>query len=529
MPRAQLVELYAHGLGVIDDARLEFEPGFTVLTGETGAGKTLLIGALDLCLGGDGHNARYAVSSELRAAAVFDNGSSSEVVMSREASSNGRLRCSLNGVPSSVEALRATASELIVVHGQHDSLALRNRGEVLRIIDASAGVSTQALDDVRHELHESRRVLEQLGGDTDRRGRDLDYIDFQIAELESVGITSPNELDETLDELGRLSELRDGQATLRDVIARLDGDDDEAVLSRLASAIGQLPNDAVYDDGRATLRGALEQARQGLMELSSLNDPDAFDPAVIAQLDERVGVLQQIARKHGGSLSHALTALESLRGERDRLVGSAINVASLEARIGDLEQRERVLAREARREREFAAVQLTNAVRVQLPRVALASASLRFVVDGDDGSDAQILFTPNPGLPEGPLQSLASGGELSRVLLALSLETAHEDVVAVFDEVDAGVGGQVAQQIGDCLAELAQRQQVLAVTHLASVASKADHHFVVEKTVAAGVTSTTVRRVRADERVDEIARMLAGDSTTDESRALARRMLVTRR
>jgi DNA repair protein RecN (Recombination protein N) len=315
---------------------------------------------------------------------------------------------------------------------------------------------------------------------------------------------------------------------LIDVIAQLDDDSDDAVLARLATAISQLPADAAYEDGRAALRSALEQAREGVMALATLSDPDAFDPTVIDQLDERVAVLQQITRKHGGTLKRVLAALDVIRLERDRLVNASTSVATLDAQIVELEQREQTLAREARREREFAAVQLTNAVRVQLPRVALAGASLRFVVDGDDGRDAQILFTPNPGQPEGPLQSLASGGELSRVLLALSLETAHEDVVAVFDEVDAGVGGQVAQQIGDCLAELARRQQVLAVTHLASVAAKADHHFVVEKTVASGATSTTVRVLHGEQRVDEIARMLAGDEITDESRALARRLLETR-
>jgi DNA repair protein RecN (Recombination protein N) len=163
----------------------------------------------------------------------------------------------------------------------------------------------------------------------------------------------------------------------------------------------------------------------------------------------------------------------------------------------------------------------------QLSRVALAHATLRFEVAGEDGSEAQILFTPNPGHPEGPLQALASGGELSRVLLALSLEAAHEDVVAVFDEVDAGIGGQVAQQIGECLRELGQRQQVLAVTHLASVAAKADHHFVIEKEIGRADVRTFVRALRGDERVEEIARMLAGDEITVESRALARQMLET--
>jgi DNA repair protein RecN (Recombination protein N) len=161
----------------------------------------------------------------------------------------------------------------------------------------------------------------------------------------------------------------------------------------------------------------------------------------------------------------------------------------------------------------------------QLERVALANASLRFVVDGNDGSDVRILFTPNPGGAEGPLASMASGGELSRVLLAISLETANEDLVAVFDEVDAGLGGQVAQQIGECLREVGQRQQVLAVTHLASVAAKADHHFSIEKQVHAGVTTTRVRELVGDERVREIARMLVGDLATPASYVLAKQML----
>jgi DNA repair protein RecN (Recombination protein N) len=160
-----------------------------------------------------------------------------------------------------------------------------------------------------------------------------------------------------------------------------------------------------------------------------------------------------------------------------------------------------------------------------MTRVTLANASLRFVVEGIDGSEAQILFSPNPGQPEGPLSALASGGELSRVLLALSLETVHHDVVAIFDEIDAGLGGQVAQHIGECLREVGRAQQVIAVTHLASVAARAHHHFVIQKSVVSGVTTTTVRALFGAERVREIARMLAGDDLTQESQALAEQLL----
>jgi DNA repair protein RecN (Recombination protein N) len=209
----------------------------------------------------------------------------------------------------------------------------------------------------------------------------------------------------------------------------------------------------------------------------------------------------------------------------DELASAEDRLVTLDARVQELRTREATLADEVRLQRQGACEDLTTRVSRQLPRVALPHAALRFSAQGADGSDAQIFFTPNPGWPEGPLQSLASGGELSRVLLALSLETALDDVVAVFDEVDAGVGGQVAQQIGECLREVGESQQVIAVTHLASVAAKASHHFVIEKTVNAGVTTTRVRPVSGEERVREVARMLAGDAMTDEAHALARRLL----
>ena len=235
--------------------------------------------------------------------------------------------------------------------------------------------------------------------------------------------------------------------------------------------------------------------------------------------------MQSIARKYGGSLEAALEHREQCQISLSTLENAADELVGLDARIAALRSEELDEARRVRREREFAAVTLTERVRRQLPRVALPNASLRFEVDGIDGSEAQILFTPNPGLPEGPLQNLASGGELSRVLLALSLEADNQHLVTVFDEVDAGVGGQVAQQIGACLAEVGQQQQVIAVTHLASVAARAQHHFVIEKTVTEGRTSTTVRPVTGAERVAEIARMLAGDAASGEALALAARML----
>jgi DNA repair protein RecN (Recombination protein N) len=525
MPKVQLLELYAHGLGVIDDARLELGPGFNVITGETGAGKTLLLGALALCLGGDANSSRYAVSADTRAVALCITASGEELAFSREIASSGRLRSSLNGAPSSVEALRRLAEDLIVIHGQHDSLALRNRGEVLCLIDQRGGVDTSELDELRRAIRDAQRLLEDFGGDRDSRQREFEFLVYQLNELDSAAIVSENELSDTLDELVRLTALRDGQSALAETLELFDNDRDDSALARYAEALDRVPEGTVYDAVRDALRSALVQARDALHDLAALADPDAFDPKTLEELNARAHALQQIARKYGGTLASALAMSEKLREEHERLLNEAARLDGLDQEIRDLEVRVSVVATRVREQRIAAAAALTAAVQGQLRRVALEQASLRFVVAGDDGAEAQILFTANPGLPEGPLSAVASGGELSRVLLAISLESADAEVVAVFDEVDAGVGGQVAQQIGECLYEVGRHQQVLAVTHLASVAARADHHFLIEKTVVEGVTRTQVRQLEGADRVREVARMLAGDAATPESRALAHQLL----
>lgn len=528
MPSAQLLELSARHVGVIDDATVEFAPGFNVITGETGAGKTLLLGALDLCLGGDGGGARSGPDGAVAASAVFRAADGAEVSLSRSAGGNGRLRSAVDGTAASAEALRAIAAGLVVVHGQHDSLALRGRAEVRALLDRSGSVSTTALEAARRRLASLRAERDALGGDASTREREGEYVAFQVAEIEGARVTGPGELDDCLVELTRLSDLAEGRAALAAVLEELDGEGEAAVLPRLARAVADLPRGGSFDAARADLTGALATAREAARDLAGLVG-DAPDPERLAGLEARVGVLQGLSRKFGGSVAAALDELERLRARALELADAEGRRARLDDEVAAASREADGLASEARAAREAAAARLNAAVARQLPRVALAGATLRFSVSGDDGSDVDLLFAPNPGRPEGPVTTMASGGELSRVLLAVALETVHDDIVAVFDEIDAGVGGQVAQQIGDCLRELGHEQQVLAVTHLASVAAQADHHVVIEKTVEGGVTSTAVRVVEGQARVREVARMLAGDRLTEESLALATQLLETRR
>ena len=184
MPKARLVELYAQSLGVIDEARLEFGEGFNVLTGETGAGKTLLLGALALALGDDSGASRHALGDDTRAVALFLRGEAEELVLSRDVTAAGRLRSSVNGAPSSAEAQRALAEELVVIHGQHDSLALRRKGEALRLVDEFGRVDVNELSEVRRLMSEARRLRDDVGGDDESREREMDFLRFQLKELE---------------------------------------------------------------------------------------------------------------------------------------------------------------------------------------------------------------------------------------------------------------------------------------------------------------------------------------------------------
>lgn len=520
MPKSQLLSLTVRGLGVIADVTLDFDEGFTVITGETGAGKTLLVDALSLCLGGETRSPRRG--QELDVSAVFLDSNGKERSLQRTVSSAQRLRAVIDGVPTSSEALRSIGEEMLVIHGQHDSLRLKSKAEVLKMVDDFGSVDTSALDAGRHERFEILRQREALGGDEAERDRQLDFARFEIAEIVGAGIDSATELDDTLDELVALTALRDQLTVVQRLVSEADGD---GSLEIFATFVSSLPQDGELGELRSRLMDQLAVIRAELSEVGSQIDSERLDESNFQQLEARVEVLRHLARKHGGSLKGVLDALERSQEIVARLENAEDAAHELEARLATVEAEIRRQSSRVLTLRSSAAALLEHAVLDQLPRVALPNAKLSFRVAGDDGSDVELVFAPNPGSPGGPIQATASGGELSRVLLALSLVTSSDGLVTVFDEIDSGIGGNVAESIGECLADLATTRQVISVTHLASVAARADHHFVVEKHVVGGETRATIRSVSGSERVGEIARMLAGDSASTESRALAERLL----
>ncbi len=520
MPNSRLRELFVEQLGVIERAHLEFDPGFVALTGETGAGKTLLVGALELCLGREGTTTRRGVGPGTRVSVVVES-DDGELALGRESTDAGRLRALVNSAPTSAEGLRTLGESHIEILGQHDSLRLGHRSEILRLLDEAGGIDSSELDRLSLRHRTLLKSVSEFGTDSAERERLADFLSFQIAEFDEVNPSSPSELRDAMSELEAISSLQSHLTDVLRAVEELDADEGGALgrLGDVARGLGAVPE---LSTAASRLHEAVNVAREGLYEMRQWADPERVDPSRLAALEARVDTLQRLARKYGGHLETAFSEVAALRERRQALVDGEGEWSRQNAELASLEIDLRVESERLARERALAAEELSSRVNRQLPRVALAGAAVRVLVGGEDGSSVSLDFRPHPSAPWGPVAELASGGELSRILLAISLATVVGNSVAVYDEIDAGIGGSVAQHIGECLAELSVHQQVLAVTHLASIAAKAHQHFVVER-LDSGVAR--VREVRGEERVREIARMLSGEPDDHHAQSLARQLL----
>jgi DNA repair protein RecN (Recombination protein N) len=308
----------------------------------------------------------------------------------------------------------------------------------------------------------------------------------------------------------------------------LDGDNAPTVASLLTDAIRSLPGEGALSDVVDRLHALRIDATDLAQTLGTLKPGVAPDSAELAVLDARAADLHQLARTFGGTLESALQERLRIQQDLERLESSTTRSREIADRVRELEAEIVAESARLRSERDQAAPKFTAAVQSHFASVALPRATLSASVEGEDGSAISLLFSSDNRRTPGPLQQLASGGELARVLLAISLESVSTNVVAVFDEIDAGIGGTVAEQIGECLRQLSERQQVIVVTHLASVAALADRHFVVEG-VSESRLNATEREVTGGDRVGEIARMLAGESAPAAARALAEQLLTPSR
>ncbi|HKG02518.1 MAG TPA: DNA repair protein RecN [Conexibacter sp.] len=552
-----LHELRVENLLLIERAELRLGFGLNVLTGETGAGKTMLAHALDLLLGGrarsgivrpgaeeayvEGIFALDARTRELlgeRLPADAD-----ELVLARRVWADGRTRAYLGGRAATVGELREIGGELLAFYGQHEHRRLMLASAQLEVLDGFCGPEQRARRAAAAAAHADVRAClrraEELGALDGARERELDLLQFELREIEEADPSEAEQAQLTAERerLRHLEALRIAAAAGSEAIAPAHGEGGAGEL--LATAGRQFDAVAGVDpqlDGLAErVRALAIEADDVAVELHRYLDGVEGEPGRLEIVEQRLETFARLERKHGGRIAAVLAHADECRARRDELAGAEAALQETTDALEAARERLDTVARELHDTRAAAAPALAEAVRGRLAELAMPDA--RFEVEisprdepGPTGADAvELLIAANPGVPAGPLREVASGGELSRVMLAL-LGVANADVDAaarllVFDEVDAGIGGHTANAVGAQLHGLATDRQVLCITHLPQVAAHADRHFRIEKDGSGETAITTVTQLRRDAVVAELVRMLGADETDRAARRHARELL----
>ena len=567
-----LLELRVQNLLLIESAELLLERGLNVVTGETGAGKTVLAHALDLLLGGrprpnivrPGADEAY-VEGVFEVPAVLERDPElasiaerlplgEEITIARRVTAAGRTRAFLQGRSATAQELRAVGSRMLAFFGQHEHRKLTLASAQLEILDAFCGERQLARRrEFEDTLAGARRLERELAGLRERAGvreRDLDLLDFEITEIEEASPSDQEKssLEQERGRLGAVESLRDAAGR---AAAALDSDGNDTgaggAIAAISLAQTELARAAGQDRDLAELATRAESLLYELEDVGAslrtyLSSLEA-DPSRLAAVEERLDLFARLERKHGGSIESVLAHAAECRAERERLANIGESTAALEEDLttatGDLER----LADELRAERTRSAPRLAAAVRAELEELAMDGAEFDVRIEGRPAGEASLerfaatgadvvefMIATNPGVAAGPLREVASGGELSRVMLALMTVTTARDGAAtvVFDEVDAGVGGATARAVGERLRSLAEQRQVLCITHLPQVASLAAGHFRVSKEAKdrrSEVARADVDRLERREVVAELCRMLGADSGDLAARRHAEQLL----
>ncbi|HVB04750.1 MAG TPA: DNA repair protein RecN [Acidimicrobiales bacterium] len=524
-----LSELRVRELGVIADLDVRLGRGLTVITGETGAGKTLVIEALELLVGGRAEGAMVRQGAEeaiVEGRFVTGEAPDDEIVVMRSVPREGRSRATLNGQMATLAALADLGAGLVDLHGQHAHQSLLRPAVQRQALDAFAGVDLTEVQELRRALSALDRRIADLGGDDRARARELDLLRFELGEIEQAAIAGESEEDELAGEEERLAGATQLREAAEQAHEAVEGDGGGSVLDTLGAALAALDRHQPLAGSRARLAAAAAELADVASELRRAAEDFEEDPERLAFVRGRRELLRRLIRKHGEGLADVLGAareagariaeLERADEERESaLLERALvaeRLAEAEVRVGD--------------RRRAAALPLATEVEGHLASLALAGARLVVQVPAEGiGDEVELLLSANRGEAELPLAKIASGGELARVMLALRLVLSSAPPTLVFDEVDAGIGGEAALAVGAALHALAAGRQVFVVTHLAQVAAYANLHLVLEKAEEGARTVSRLRPVEGEERVVELSRMLSGHPDSAAARLHAAELL----
>jgi DNA repair protein RecN (Recombination protein N) len=539
---------------IIDSVQLEFNSGMSVLTGETGAGKSILLDAIKLVAGdraeqdsirSGSDKAEISVCFKLRDSdpahdwlEQHEMDAGGECLLRRVLHASGRSRAFINGCNATLMQLRALCDRLLDIHGQHEHQSLQLPQVQRQLLDAFLG-EPALIDEVRQKFgaYQSlqQRLQEAQSGTREREQR-VDLLGLYCDELNQLNLAT-GELEALQEEYRRLSNagrLLDGSGA---VLARLYDDEEHSIQASLSLCAQQLSEllatDSALGASHELINAALIQVQEASSELRAYRDGIELDGARMGEINERIATAQDLARKHRVEPTQIVELAERLNRELEDLRGDSFDIDSMQAELAKLHDDYRFSAGELSLKRRQTAAILSEQVTLVMQELGMEGGS--FVIEINDANapgaygsdDIGYRVSANPGHAPKPLARVASGGELSRISLAIQVIMSESSQIPtlIFDEVDSGVGGGVAEIVGTKLRLLGRERQVLCVTHLPQVASQAHHHFRVEKTSRNSQTSTAVVALSEEERLEEVARMLGGVTITEQTRAHASEMI----
>ena len=549
-----LLEIAIKNFAIIKEISLSFEQGMTVLTGETGAGKSIIIDAMNMMLGSRASTDVIRHSSSKAEIEGFfsvdanpfleqllqDNGiePSDELIIRREILQNGRSISRINGQMVNLTTLRAVGQYLVDIHGQHDQEELMRPQKHIQLLDAFGDENFQTVKQTYQELFDRyknlrKRVLDQRKNEQEHQAR-IEMLEYQIAEIEAAALKSGEDL-KLQKERDKLMNHKLIVDTLTNAYVLLDNDDFSS-LANVRSAMNDLQSLEEYDTDYKKLSDSLSESYYILEDVSKrlgdILDSLDFDANALAQIESRMDTINAITRKYGGSANDVLDYFDNIAKEYDHLTGNDLSFDGIEKELKSLEQSLVASAAELSQKRHAIADHLSKEIKQELKELYMDKADFKVVFtkgkfNREGNESVEFYISANPGEGFKPLVKVASGGELSRLMLAIkSTFSRREDKTSiVFDEVDTGVSGRVAQAIAQKIYKIGQHGQVLAISHLPQVIAISDYQYFIEKQSSEDSTVSTVRLLTPDERIEEIAKMLAGDNVTPAAREQAKELL----
>ncbi len=553
-----LTHIHIWNFAIVEALDIELQDGLSVITGETGAGKSILLDALGLALGDRAdssvirHNekrAEISVTFDTHDAKAAQNwlqanalDSENECIIRRTISENGPSRAFINGKPATVQQLRELGEMLVDLHGQHEHQSLMKTDVQQQLLDDYAAHPDllEKVSDAYQQWHKSSNGFRRLSEAKHEQDQRLDLLRYQVNELEALAL-KPGESAELDAEYKRLSNASQLLQTTEAALQSLDNIDQGSIshqLSHFTHELQQLGKTDPRLTGIAEmLDSALIQINEASSELHQYVDALELDPERLSWLDERIGQVHQLSRKHQVEADELPQLLEKLKAELDAIENADVHLEKLQQEMKDCEKRYHDAAKTLSKSRTQAAKTLSDKVSAAMQELGMEGGRFEVSLATRENSfhklgmeQVEFLVSANPGQPVKPLSKVASGGEISRISLAIQVIAAEATriPVLIFDEVDVGIGGRVAEIVGHKLRELAAHRQVICVTHLAQVAALGDHHLQVSKQSDTATTLSQINYLNEKERVEELARMMGGIEITAQTLSHAEEMLARR-